>query len=130
MFLDDVYDYLIAQGVVSTGWSLHVGYFTDDADQTIGIFPTGGLPQDTLGRENLRPTFQTRIRASKLDFATAYAKWQDVFNALQDAKDTPGSPHLLPGVAYVQAMAGAPLCFNDDKERPNMTSNWRVLVAR
>lgn len=127
MILDDIRVFLIAQGIggPSTTWPVYEGYFPDDAgkDQQIGLFETGGYPQDTLGRENVRPTFQTRIRAARLDYETGRTKWRDVFVALQDS--TPAV-----GYAYVQAMTSGPLVFNDDKGRPNFITNWRVLKSR
>ena len=132
MYLDDVYDYLIAQGVAggTSGFGCSIGYFSDDQDLMIGIFAVAGYPQDTLGRENIRPNFQTRVRGGELDYATVFAKWQEIFETLQDAQDMPGSPHLLPDVVYIQAMASAPAVFNDARRRPNMTSTWRMMRAR
>lgn len=129
MLLDDIRAYLIAQGVVSTGWKLYEGIMPDDSDQTIALFETGGLPVDTLGRENERPTFQSRVRGGRLDYGVAHAKWQQIENALQDAKETAGSPRLLPGFIFIQSAASGPLVFYDDKNRPNFISNWRVMKA-
>lgn len=130
MFLDDVRDYLIAQGVASAGWNIFVNYFPSDQDQVIGIFGTGGMPADTLLRENTRPTFQSRLRVGEFAQAAGYAKWLEIFNALQDAKASVGSPYLLPGVTFIQAQATEPLIFNDANRRPNFTSNWRCMKSR
>lgn len=130
MLLDDIKAYLVAQGAVSVPWPIWLGSMPDDTDQAIGIFETGGFPADTLGRENEDVTFQSRVRASRLDYATGRAKWQEIFNLLQDAQATPGSPLLLAGYTFVQAMHDGPLPWTDDKARPNFTSNWRVKKAR
>jgi len=123
MFLDDVYNYLTSYGYVNgnTGWPLYEGYMPDDQDLTVAIYETGGYPADTLMRENQRITFQLRVRGSRRDYARVRQKWQDLFNALQDADDT-----LLQGVALCQAMHYGPLAFTDDKGRVNMTVNFRV----
>ena len=44
MYLDDVYDYLIAQGVAggTSGFGCSIGYFSDDQDLMIGIFAVAG----------------------------------------------------------------------------------------
>jgi hypothetical protein len=121
--LEDIADYLTTHGVVTAPWTLYIGTFPDDQDQVIGLFATGGEPFDTLGRENVRPTFQTRVRAAASDYGVGYAKWKQIFDTLQDAIPTSA-------YAYVQATATGPLAFSDDKERPNFTSNWRVLMSR
>jgi hypothetical protein len=130
MLLDDIKAYLVAQGAVSAGWSIFEGFMCDDSDQTIGLFETGGFPADTLGRENEDVTFQSRVRAHKLDYATGRAKWQIIFDLLQDARQTSGSPVLLPGYIFIQAAHYGPLCWTDKGGRPNFTSNWRVKKAR
>lgn len=129
LLLDLIRDHLIAQGIAGnlTGWPIYEGIFPDDQDQMIGVFETGGEPADTMLRENRRVTFQSRVRAARLDYATARDKWDEIFNALQDANQIPGSPLLLGGIIFIQAMQVAPLHFNDNKGRPNMTCNWRVM---
>lgn len=133
LLLDDVREYLIAQGVGGPAspadWPIYCGFFPADQDQMIGIFPTGGYPADTMLRENRRLTFQTRIRGREFSYAQVYAKWQQIFDALQDAQETSGSPKLLVGFAYIQAMQAGPLFFNDDLKRPNMTTNWIVMKS-
>mgnify|MGYP003395104934 CR=1 FL=1 len=129
LLLDDVRTYLISQGLVegSTGWSCTEAYMPDDADKTVAIFETGGLPADTLDRKNRAVTFQTRVRAARLDFTTARTKWQQIFDALQDAQVASGSPQSLVGYVFIQAMAVAPTHFNDNNGRPNLTSHRRCL---
>jgi hypothetical protein len=123
MFLDDVYNYLTSAGYVNgnTGWPCYEGYMPDDQDLTVALYETGGYPADTLARENQRLTFQLRVRGSRRDYARVRQKWQDLFNALQDALDP-----LLTGIALMQAMHYGPLVFTDDKGRVNMTVNFRV----
>jgi len=122
--MDDIRAYLLANNVAGApNWPVYLGYYPDDQDQMIGIFETGGLPADTLGRENERVTFQVRIRASRLDYTTDRTKWKDIFDLLQDS--IPAS-----GYIFVQAVHYAPMMFNDDRGRPNMTANFRVMKAR
>jgi hypothetical protein len=128
--LDDIYAYLNANGIPPTGWVLYEGFFADDQDQVIAIFDTGGMPFDTMAREYEHVTFQVRCRASKLDYVTCRTMWQTVFNLLQDAHQTSGSPLLLPGYALIQCLHAGPLTFLDDKGRPNSTMNFRVYKTR
>lgn len=130
ILLDDLDAYLTAQGVISTGWTLCKAYLPDDQDLVVALFETGGYPAQELRRENERVTFQLVVRASRLDYVTCRAKWQEAFDALQDAQEMTGSsPLLLPGVAYIQAMHYGPVSLTDDKGRPNLKSNFRVMRA-
>lgn len=124
MLLDDIRAYLVSLNIGGdTNWPIFEGYFPDDSTQQIGLFETGGMPADTLGRENERVTFQVRIRAGRLEYMAARNKWKDVFNALQDSV-----PAL--GYATVQAMQQGPMIFTDDRGRVNCTTNFRVMKAR
>jgi hypothetical protein len=125
--LDDLGRYLTAQGVVSTGWKLCLSYLADEQDKVIGLFETGGYPAQELNRDNERVTFQVRVRGPRLDYTTAKNKWQVVFNALQDARETSGSPVLLPNFIYIQAMQYGPIAMTDNEGRPNLVSNFRVM---
>jgi hypothetical protein len=130
MLATDIRSYLISLGIVggATSWPVYCGYFPESSnDKMVAIFETAGMPADTLERENRRLSFQTRVRASRLDYQVAYDKWLEIFNALQDAQSSGGSPDYLAGVIFIQAMQVGPNHFNDENERPNLTSNWRVL---
>jgi len=124
MLLDDLATYLLHQsGVVTTAWPLYKGYLPDETDQVMGVFETGGMPPDTLGRENTRVTFMIQVRGARLDYQTVRQKWQEVFDALQDS-----SPKL--GYALVQAAHDGPLVFTDPSGRVNMTANFRAIKGR
>jgi len=130
MLLDDVAQYLIAQGAVTTGWVLTKSFLPDDQDQAIAIYETAGKGFDTQARENIRPGLMMRVRAARLDYQTARNKWQTVFDLLQDAQEIPGSPTLLPGYTFIMSDQTAPMPFQDDKGRPNLSANFRVMKAR
>ena len=124
--LDDIRAFLITQGVVPSGFQIYEGYIPNSPDTMISLYETGGLPADTLLRENERVTFQTRVRAGRLAYQLCKATWQGIFNALQDSQPTSAN-----GTYYlVQAVHYGPLMFNDDLGRTNMVSNWRVLKTR
>ncbi len=130
MYLDGIKEYLDVHGASSGSWPIYIGFLPDDSDQGIALFPTGGYPADTLGRENSRPTFQIRVRAAKFEFDTGYAKWKECFDLLQDAQRTTGSPALLVGFIYIQAVQTEPMEQVDDKARPNFLNNYRVMKSR
>ena len=124
MLLDNLYAYLGQQsGLVTSDWPLYTGYFPDSPDQCVGLFETGGMPADTLGRENERVTFQLRVRGNRFDYATVRRKWQDYFNALQDSQPAAN-------VTYVQAAHMGPLEFGDPNGRVNFTANFIVMQSR
>jgi Bacteriophage minor capsid protein len=130
MLLDDIATYLTAMGATSTLWPIWKSDLPDETDQGIALFETGGFPPDTLGRENEDVTFQVRVRGTRKDYQVARAKWQEVYDLLQDAQQTAGSPVLLPGYVFIQAMHAGAMGWNDAKGRPNLTANFRVKKAR
>lgn len=129
-FIELIKEYLDAQGVSSVLWPVRLGFLFDTTDQAIFVCEAGGLPFDTLGRENLNPTFKTIVRSNPEDYATARAKWTEVFDALADAQQTGGSPTLLPGVIFIQTRQTGPYPFTDDKGRQCLSCNWLAKVTR
>lgn len=115
---------LLDDGVASEAFPCYVNYHPESPDASMALMLTGGFPQDTLGNENLHVTFQIKVRAAKLDFATLQAKCLAVFESLQDADLSQDSIHLI------QAMAAAPLTWNDDLLRCCGSYNFRAIYAR
>lgn len=125
MLLDIIKTKLTTASVVNgTTWKCFIGFCPDDQDQVISLHLTGGLPQDTHGGENVTETFQLRVRAATLDYATCETKWRAAFNALQDADLSANSIYLI------QALTSGPLEWFDEKDRPNMSVNFRVMRAK
>jgi hypothetical protein len=127
LLLNDIGNYLIAHGVVTTGWLLNKSYMADEQDRVIGLFETGGYPAQEMSRSNERLTFQARVRGPRLDYPATRLKWQQVFDTLQDAQEVPGSPILLPGIIFIQALQYGPLALADEKGRPNLVTNFKVM---
>ncbi len=129
-FLDKVRQKLLDVGVANTTtWPCYIGFMPDDQDQCLGLFDSGGLPADTLNRENRHPSFMVLVRAARMDYAVCMAKWQAVYSALQDAAQTGGSPDTLSGVVFIQAMQSHPNAFIDEKQRQNMTANFHAKTV-
>ena len=63
-----------------------------------------------------------RVRAGKLEYAACHDKWWAMFNALQNASIT--------DVYQIEAMASGPLGWTDEKNRHNLTANFRVVRKR
>lgn len=114
---------LVAANVITVDWAGYIGYTPDDQDQAISIVPTGGFPQDTHGGENGHPTFKITVRAGRHEYATARAKWLEMYHALNDADLSANSIWLI------QAYATDPIQMYDGKNRPNFVTNFRVIRA-
>jgi len=115
---------LVTAGVIDeTNWVAYIGYIPDDQDQVIGLVPTGGFPQDTHGGENGHPTFQVTVRAGRNEYATARAKWLDMYHALHDANLSASNIWLI------QAYATDPIQMLDGNNRPSFVTNFRVVRA-
>ena len=127
-FLDDIEARLIAQGVVSTGWTLRKAYHADAPDQLIIIseIPAAtGFPPDYFATANEQLMFQVRVRAARLDYTAGRLKSQGCFNALHGASLT-GPPFYV----YIMALADGPRPFYDPEDRPNFTQEYKVLKVR
>lgn len=123
--LDIIRDKLIAENIVEvhSTWKCWIGFAPDTTDRIVSLHATGGFPQDTLLNENLRPTFQVRVRGQRLDYSVCEAKWREVFTCLQNADLS------SEGIFLVQAMTSGPLEFYDEKERINMSANFQVVQS-
>ncbi len=131
MLLDDIYAYLLAQGVGSAYapgvlWPMYYAYLPDDHDQAIALFETGGYPPTELNRETENVTFMLHVRGAELDYVVARAKWQEAYDALKDASEEATSPFLLPNIVFIYTLHDGPMTWNDEKGRPNFTANFRV----
>lgn len=122
-FMDTVCQYLIDSGAGAGGFATYVGFMADQPDTAIGLAPTGGFPQDTLGNENVSGSFQVKIRAGEMDYDAAVSKWNTVFALLQDAVD-------IPGVVFIQALAAEPMVLYDGRNRPCAILNMRYTRTR
>jgi len=123
MVLDDIKTVLTTAAVVNGDtWRCFIGFCPDTQDQVVSLHLTGGAPQNTHGGENASITFQVRVRTARKEYSACYTKWKAVLDALHDADLS------AYGIRLIQAMAMAPLEFYDEKERPNMTANFTVLV--
>ncbi len=127
IWLEQVYTYLFSLGVVDNSeWLLNLGYLTDDQDQVVALFSFGGPPAQTLQTENRYIKMQLRVRAARLSFPIAYAKWKECFDALNNAREGTGTG--LEGFRYITAGQLEPLSFTDKKGRANLTSTWDILI--
>ena len=130
LLLEIIRDKLEADAVVNgSTWKCFLGFLPDDQDQCISLHLTGGFPQETLGNENVAQTFQVLVRAGDREHVICEAKWWEMFNSLQDA-DFTASPVNDATIYLCQALASGPMTFADEKQRINMTANFRIIRER
>jgi len=131
MLLDEIAARLIAQSVGVAGstanWVVKKGWMPPAPDRAIGIFETGGFPND--GHESAlidRPTFQVRVRAPKGGYSTARTKMGAARTALEIGNST------LSGRRYVHIVAqGEPVSLGcDENARPELVLNFVALRSR
>ncbi len=128
--LEDIRARLSDEGVFggATGWVCTIGLMPSTPDKNIALIETGGFAADTLSNATTLPTFQVVVRSTKMDYSGCRAKWQDAFDALQDAAWSGVSPDTLGDYAMIQAMQTGPLQLGlDEGQRHNMSVNFRVI---
>jgi len=124
--LDDMRDHLITNSIVegATGWQCLIGRITDNQDQQVALFETGGeTPDESQETRVDEVTFQVRVRAAEFAYNAARSKIQDVFDTLQDA--------TISGYVFVFAIQAGPLNMGyDNNNRPELVQNYRALKNR
>ena len=124
---------LLADAVANqTTWKCYIGYTPDDQDRVLSLTLTGGYPRDTLGGENLLPTFQVTVRAGYLERAQCETKWWEVFTSLQEGDPAVSGDGDLSeaGVILIEPQNTGPLEWLDAKNRCNMSLNYRVVMSK
>ena len=125
MLIDEIADYLAAQGVGTVEVDLFVGHLPAAPDTALAVFATGGLPAGSYPLDE--PTIQVRSRSASL--VTAYERLAQVFAALQ------GLHHItLPGGTWLLnclGMQSAPTGLGrDEADREEFVLNFRLVVRR
>jgi hypothetical protein len=127
LWLEVVRNKLITDGVAtdsSGSFPCYIGMHPDTPDNSMSLVLTGGLPQETMGNENLNESFQLKVRTTRLDYSTLEQKCRDAFDSLSDADLSADDIYLI------QATASAPLTWHDGKERVFGSLNFKVVRAK
>lgn len=128
--LDEMSTRLIGQSVGVTGstanWVVKKGWMPPAPDRAIGIFETGGRPNDPGQGLVDRPTFQVRIRGPKGGYSTMRSKVAAARVALETG------PLTLQNRYYVQIVADSEPVFlgYDANQRPEMVQNYTAWRSR
>lgn len=125
MLIDEIADYLAAQGLGTVGVDLFVGHLPTAPDTALAVFATGGLPAGSYPLD--APTVQVRSRAENI--LAAYTRLAEVYDALH------GLHHItLPGGTWVLNCLGvqsAPTGLGqDDAGRDEFVINFSLTVRR
>lgn len=130
MLLDEVATYLIAQGVGSSGstWGIYKGFLPPSPDKVIGLFETGGFPNDGRGDSSVdRPTFQVMVRGDAFGYSTARSKIGGARVSLETVGNSNmGGRRYLHCVAQQEALFIGP----DENSRPRLVMNFTALRSR
>lgn len=124
--LENILQKLTDDGVVDSNWPCYIGLAPDNQNQVLQLAETSGLPEITHDGTK-QPAFQVLVRAARYGYSTCRAKWQEVYDSLNDAGWSDTSPDPLEDYALIQAVSSSPLSFYDGNERPNLTVNFQVI---
>lgn len=123
---EDIKDILVDQSIgtfkATTGWSIQISKMPDSPDTCVGVFDQPGLEPETKFRYD-RPGVQVLIRGAKMGYVAAYAKAEDVKEALHGRDNEAWN-----GTRYLQILAESdpiPMGY-DDNNRPLFSVNFLI----
>lgn len=123
MLIDEIADYLAAEGLGTVGTDIFVGHLPAKPDTALGVFATGGFPSGSYPLDE--PTLQVRSRSHSLQ--TAYERLAQAYSALHGLHHTP-----LPGGTWLLNCLGlqpAPTGIGRDSAgREEFVINFRLVV--
>ena len=130
--LDDIKTYLENEGICSDAtWKCCVGFAATSKNQIVALEYETGEGPDTHGDENRLPHFRVMVRASPKANAACIAKWQEVYDALQDGQDALTASTGVDGTyGLIHTDSSAPAQWDDSDTRPHMTTTFRVVMAK
>lgn len=122
MLLDEIGNYLQAQGVGTIGTDLYLSQMPDQPDTALSIQETGGYPPD-LHADIDYPTFQIMCRS--MDYQTARSKAEDAFKVLHGLAETIlGTRRYL----LISAMQSPTYIGRDASMREMISTNYEVIL--
>lgn len=128
--LDDIATALVSAGVGQmtsngTDWFIYKGYLQEGPDRAICLYETPGPAPEELWAIDY-PDFQVRVRGKLDDYQAVRAKMQSVFFALHDQNAAIGAGYVY---CFCKESGVIPL-GQDEKRRPNIANNYRVMKNR
>ena len=101
-------------------WPVYIVYGPDTQNKIMVITPTGGIEQDTLGGENVLPSFQIMVRGDRIGYQLVEEKAWEVYNTINDIDLSSAEIYLI------QAFT-TPTSFFDDNNRAVSVINFRAI---
>lgn len=111
----------------ASGWTIGCGFMTPSPDKMVGIFDTGGLPNEQVAPLD-RPTFQIRVRgAQDLDVGAVRTQLEACRTTLEAINAT-----VVASRRYVMVMleGNAIPMGPDSNNRQEMVMNFKALRSR
>lgn len=124
---DDIATYLNSAGIAtigaSSGWSLSVSFEPNTPDTSVAIYDIGGLQPDAKWLIDW-PQIQVRVRGGVNGYASAWAKAQQIKDALLGLAQV-----SIGGTLYVGIMIFGDINFimYDEPNRPILTINFQII---
>jgi hypothetical protein len=130
----DIAAYLTSQGIIDgTIWKTYAGdpqKVLDAHDRVVVLTILPGEAGDTHDDLTRKPGFKVRVRGRPHKFEDAFTKWQTMYDALHDQHAAVNADPGVSGTYYlIQSDQSAPRVFPDGKDRPNLTCDFRVVMA-
>lgn len=123
---EDIKDILVSSAVgvgafnATSGWSVVISEMPDTPDTCILISDTGGLPANPRYSYE-KPSVQILVRGAKEGYLSAYAKMEDIKDALNGLNNEEWN-----STRYIQIIATSETIYlgRDDKQRPRFSINF------
>lgn len=128
MLLDDIADYLQAQGIGTVGGDIHKGFLPDQPDNLVAVFEYAGSPMELTMCDSPvveRPGLQVRVR--NRTYPAAKAKIEAVVDALHGLAET-----VLGATRYllIRANQSPASMGRDASNRSELVVNFTVIKER
>lgn len=111
----------------ASGWQIGCGFMAASPDQMVGIYDTGGLPNEQVAPLD-RPTFQVRVRGSQnLDIGAVRTQLETCRSTLEAINAT-----VIASRRYVMVMmeGNAIPMGPDQNNRQEYVANFKALRSR
>jgi hypothetical protein len=124
---DDILNYLSSAGVgtigAPIGWALANSFEADTPNTHVTVYDVGGFAPDAHWLIDY-PQIQVRVRGDIGEYGTAYAKIQEVKDAILGITQT-----TMGGTLYVGILQFGDINFiqYDEPGRPILTANFQII---
>ena len=126
---EDIKDFITASDIgagefaATSGWSVSISEMSESPDTCILISDTGSWKGPDPRNAIYFPSFQILIRGAKGDYLLAYAKAEEVRDALHTVNN-----ETVNNARYIQILCSADILYTgrDGEQRPLFSINFEV----